>query len=1232
MSSESPASSDRCSQKHEPEQIEVVKSQDSMPAALAITRTIRSSSRLEATASAQEFTTTADAASVVPVDGKNIDADKTKRKGHSLLSSPVFQSPPANKNIISNNNSGVFDYLLGTTSDHTQDQSTGSGGYSTPSREQLRNTSEINSRRSPSFNPPASPFIEADEDNYTDFVLSDEEEGGLGGGLLGIDNGAVLPPDNSSALEREEMVCSDEEERPTQIPTIPCSKGVVDDAGGDENNNEDVDEGGYADDESEGVNEKRKGFLRHASLAASVAAALFRTPSSGGSRNQVAETSRVGEEEQITSLMVEDKPWRVRRNSIRRQHRRRDSSENAARTPGRNTITVTTTTATNSPTEGQQQSHQSPFPLPGLRYIRARSNDPKERTQGEGLATPSGKNEPTAITFDGNNNMSPEDALPVEANETAGVEDYSSDESSFGEEMSIESSSNFDEDEETGWEKPVDWSSMPSLPEHFYAAGVSPYGSSSSGGGFLDAVMIDQSLTEVEGNRFVWEHGVLLQAVLQLLAERDQVGIEGSLDSDDNIYKKGPLKKLTSLYKGAGAVAGAVVSRRKRPVASAKSKWKIKYVELRRGNLCYYEDSGHSSTQGRKTVHLRQADTTVELVEGNSSNNTNASAPRGFVFKLNVKGSPTLFWMASSEEERQAWIRVIRAAMIGDETSSRRILDLAPFQEAIDAYKALRERLQETDTQEDYIGAIHLVMEDVEGMQVPVQWVQDQLEKLTNVSSRNSTPLLKDRPKTSASSASPHKRLKTSIAAFWRSLGQTTMSLNGITVPRGSPSASTRIVGSLTRCILEHDKAFWCATVDDEDDFGPPMPSDSNSNGSIFVSELQAVSYARNILLAVLRNKEQQVASCAVNYLFQNPDLVVIASSPPTGSLLTQSYSSAVDDAPLIQLEVSFAGEDLGTVPDYDSQAALADDNEMLGWVWMRRKHYAMSKWRKRYVVLSGAVINYYEAATPRPHGLQGQLVLSGATVRQEESNAETNGIGPGGVDNNRLILCVTTQDQERLLSFESESDFSEWKVAIQGAIDSCAMATPAKSIETPIASPSHMVATSGVSCVTPAQQTEESLSNTENNKKSVKSSLMKGIRGTIPVKGIKVIKSAKDGGIKLIKISKDGGNKVIRGAVGMLRQRNSSDYSDDQHDQRRRPSLQMLMNSTSVLQGKRGPTVQCVVQATETFWIKARNDEDGPEETWMSVKAKVFQAFLMSGGPSGRMAQGDALVELEFI
>ena len=28
----------------------------------------------------------------------------------------------------------------------------------------------------------------------------------------------------------------------------------------------------------------------------------------------------------------------------------------------------------------------------------------------------------------------------------------------------------------------------------------------------------------------------------------------------------------------------------------------------------------------------------------------------------------------------------------------------------------------------------------------------------------------------------------------------------------------------------------------------------------------------------------------------------------------------------------------------------------------------------------------------------------------------------------------------------------------------------------------------------------------------------------------------------------------------------------------------------------------------------------------------KLFQAFLLSGGPNGRLARGDELVELEFI
>jgi hypothetical protein len=49
--------------------------------------------------------------------------------------------------------------------------------------------------------------------------------------------------------------------------------------------------------------------------------------------------------------------------------------------------------------------------------------------------------------------------------------------------------------------------------------------------------------------------------------------------------------------------------------------------------------------------------------------------------------------VASSEEERQAWIRAIQVAMIGGggEDGPRRELDLAPHQEALDLYTQLRE-------------------------------------------------------------------------------------------------------------------------------------------------------------------------------------------------------------------------------------------------------------------------------------------------------------------------------------------------------------------------------------------------------------------------------------------------------------------------------------------------------------------------------------------------------------
>jgi hypothetical protein len=740
------------------------------------------------------------------------------------------------------------------------------------------------------------------------------------------------------------------------------------------------------------------------------------------------------------------------------------------------------------------------------------------------------------------------------------------------------------------YQDPVDFNSLAVLPNRFLTAlqtttqGTTQATASTTttqpfptAPPYLDPTMMYHgsdihSLSRTTADKFVHEHGILLTAVMDLLTERDQIGVEGRMDTQNNIWKKGPLKKLS--YQ---------VGRRQRP---ASTKWKVKYVELRRGNVCYYEDSG----VGCKTIHLRLQDTVVQ----ESSNEKGL-----FVFELSVQGSPARFWMASSEEERQAWIRAIQVAMIGDgegggggEDGPRRELDLAPHQEALDLYTQLRGSLHIADTQDDYLGAIQsTVQQEQTSLQIPVQWVRDQVQVLesTNINAEPMAALV-DRPKTSSNTnVAPQKRLKTSVNDFWKNMGQTTFSINGLTVPRTSPLSSERIMGALTRCILEFDKTF---VADEEDADADCCNNESAPAGTM--SELQAVSYARNILLSVLRGKEQQDAACAVNHLLENRDLVVVSG------LADQ------EDA-VVHMEVSFAGED---IQEDDLPQAV---DEQTGWLWTRRKPSGVASWKKRFACLSGAVLSYYEAATPRPHGLRGQLVLGGATVQAEDTPEG------GGSEGSRYVLRITTHNEERLLAFDLESEYNDWKNAIQIAIDSLQCVTQA----------------------VPAEALEQQQQQARQQRNSILKGAERVIKGAIPdasIRGsIRVIKGATGGGIKVIRGARHGSIKVIKGAVGRLRQKNSdsSNVGIVPIRMQRRPSMRMLLNNTTVLAGKREPTVQCVVQATSTFGVAAREDSaaDGATlEPLLSVRAKLFQAFLLSGGPSGRMARGEALVELEFM
>ena len=709
---------------------------------------------------------------------------------------------------------------------------------------------------------------------------------------------------------------------------------------------------------------------------------------------------------------------------------------------------------------------------------------------------------------------------------------------------------------------------------------------------YLDANMWSAPLTKLDGLYFVWEHSLLLQAVLQLLAERERVGVEGSIDAVDNIQKKGPLKKLSF----------AVGRRKMRPTAGA---WVVKYVELRQGNLTYYQDSGNQQHDaGRKIVHLRQHEAQVE-------ESTEKRGP-GFVFELLIQGSPAMFWSARSEEERQAWIRAIQGAMIGEK--ARKEVDMTPYQESLKVYQELRETVQTAETAEVYLEAAQKAATGIDSLQLPVQWVRDQHQRQVLVKSKANE--------------------------FLRALRQLSFSINGYVIMRTTPLAAERVVGSLTRCILELD------------------PED--------ISELQAVSYARSILLSVLQGIEQEDEETIAKHLLQGkPELMQVTSVTEEDELDS-----------LTRLQISFAGDDF--LEYFDEP----DSQDMSNWIMLVRRKSGNSnvpagRWKKRYAVLSGAVLSFYEASSPRPHGLRLQLVLDAQTTvytteMPKETSNKSDASSANAMTDRRYVVIIKTQGSERLLSFDQESDMQAWKQALTKAIELLLLSqeeNPAPSPPADRAPPS-----------TPVQGLVKGA------ERVIKTAADGSIRG-----GIRVIKGAKDSSIKAMKLATDSGMKAMKiatdGSMKMLRgirmrsksATNGSGRRPRPHVMARVPSFQLLMDKSKGV--KQQPTVQCVVQRVRTFQVQAtvasatavspssstpppaiRTDATAVDDTvdamvdtandtttprpvdsdpttpeqqqhWLTVQVTWTQAFLMSGGPSsGRINSGDAFCEVSFL
>ena len=172
---------------------------------------------------------------------------------------------------------------------------------------------------------------------------------------------------------------------------------------------------------------------------------------------------------------------------------------------------------------------------------------------------------------------------------------------------------------------------------------------------YFDQQLMNHGISPTIKFNFYSEHVIFLRAVLQLFDEREKVGVEAAAD-DPNTIKTGPLKKKMSLRKGKGGFG--------------RFGWKMKYVEIRKGMLSYYENSKDMEGELlRRNLPLRANVCSCRPVPKLDQ------VSHGFFFELMNESGTSTTWMSNSKEERASWIRAINKGMIGKSTKDKLVTD-----------------------------------------------------------------------------------------------------------------------------------------------------------------------------------------------------------------------------------------------------------------------------------------------------------------------------------------------------------------------------------------------------------------------------------------------------------------------------------------------------------------------------------------------------------------------------
>jgi hypothetical protein len=113
-------------------------------------------------------------------------------------------------------------------------------------------------------------------------------------------------------------------------------------------------------------------------------------------------------------------------------------------------------------------------------------------------------------------------------------------------------------------------------------------------------------------------------------------------------------------------------------------------------------------------------------------------------------------------------------------------------------------------------------------------------------------------------------------------------------------------------------------------------------------------------LLSINRTRSGGDSYFAIDNLSSNSDLVVLVPSSQEAEPL------------LISVELD-ESDDVTTASDKTG--------------WLRTRNRIQMSWRKRYFVLSEGTLSFYRHASPRPHGMRGQTVVTDASIPESMSS-----------------------------------------------------------------------------------------------------------------------------------------------------------------------------------------------------------------------------------------------------